>query len=57
MDLAYLADPEFLPVTPLLLRLLELVLAVDEACFLVGCPGCDCRCRSAGGCRRRRGGG
>ena len=36
----HLADPEFLPVAPLLLRLLELVLAVGEAGFLVGGPGC-----------------
>ncbi len=36
----HLADPEFLSVTPLLLRLLELVLTVGEAGFLVGCPGC-----------------
>lgn len=36
----HLADPEFLPVAPLLLRLLELVLAVGEAGFLFGGPGC-----------------
>ena len=34
----YLADPEFLPVAPLLLRLLELVLAVGEAGFLLRRP-------------------
>lgn len=38
----YLADPELLTVTPLLLRLLELVLAVGEADFLVRCPGRGC---------------
>ena len=38
----YLADPEFLTVTPFLLRLLELVLAVGEADFLVRCPGRGC---------------
>ena len=37
---SHLADPEFLTITPLLLRLLELVLTVDEAGFLLGCPGC-----------------
>lgn len=36
----HLADPEFLPVAPLLLRLLELVLAVGEAGFLFGRPVC-----------------
>ena len=36
----HLADPEFLTVTPFFLRLLELVLAVEEAGFLVGRPGC-----------------
>lgn len=35
----HLADPEFLAIAPLFLRLLELVLAVGEAGFLLGRPG------------------
>lgn len=35
VEVIYLADPEFLTVTPLLLRLLELILAVREADFLI----------------------
>ena len=38
----HLADPKFLPVTPLLLRLLELVLTVGEAGFLLEAPRCRC---------------
>ena len=42
-EVPHLADPQFLPVAPLPLRLLELILAVCQAELLFLCPTSCCR--------------